>query len=234
MNDELRAKMVASAAECLKNHTYSELTNANGVEVWRCQEPGSTNLAFDICVTRYGMAIFGDIGHLTFDVGADYGINFLRSKSLDSVHGKLAASCKAKELDKDSILESVSDAIIELIDENVPAELKPSWLDAGCDLAQLKLWLSEISRAGEDSTLEYEELLDCITHIERFDAGERDIVPAFDFLAESENLLGVSDTWEWGITKPAEAVWRKIFYVQHAANAIMDQKLAAAALAVAS
>lgn len=224
MNDEQRGKLEANVSDWLKDHVYTELTNASGVEVWRCKKPGSNNLAFDICVTRYGMAVFGDIGHLTFDVGADYGINFLRNDSLGYLHSKLAASCKAVELDKDSILDSVREAIIEQIDENLADELKPEWNAEGGDLAQLKQWLGEMSREREDESLAYEELLDCIEHIERFDDGERDIVPAFDFLAESEKLLCTSDTWEWGITKTTMDVWRKLFYARHAANAIMAQK----------
>lgn len=233
MNDEQRTKLETDVAEWLKDHVYTELTNANGVEVWRCKKPGSNNLAFDICVTRYGMAVFGDIGHLTFDVGDSYGINFLRHDSIGYVHGKLAASCKAVELDKDSILDSVREAILEQIDENLADELKPEWNAEGGDLAQLKQWLGEMSRKREDETLEYEELLDCIEHIERFDDGERDIVPAFDFLVESEKLLCTSDTWEWGITKTTMDVWRKLFYARHAANAIMAQKAAAEAAALA-
>lgn len=219
----------SQAAEWIKNHTFTELVNANGVEVWRCQEPGSNNLAFDICVTRYGIAVFGDIGHLTFDVGADYGINFLRNHSIGSVHRKQAASCKAVDLDKASILSSVEEAIIELIDQHVPDALKPKWLEAGSDFDQLLAWLELMNAQNDDASLLYGELLDCIDRIQRFDDGTRDIVPAFDFLAESETLLGVHDTWEWSITKPTDDLWRKIFYVRHAANQIMALKEAALA-----
>jgi len=224
MNHE---ELAAQAAEWIKDHVYTELVNANGVEVWRCQKPGSINLAFDICVTRFGMAVFGDIGHLTFDVGADYGINFLRHQSEGYVHGKLAASCKAVDLDKESILASVEEAIIELIDQSVPDALKPEWLEAGSNLDQLIEWLGMMNEQDEDASLAYGELLECIDHIQQFDDGERDIVPAFNFLTESEKLLGVSDTWEWGITKPTDNLWRKLYYVRHAANMIMAQKEAA-------
>lgn len=226
MNQEQRNKLVANTAEWIKGHVYTELVNANGVEVWRCQTPGSNNLAFDICVTRYGIAVFGDIGHLTFTVGAGYGINFLRHESDGYLHGKLESTCKTVVLNKEGILENVKAAILEIIDDNMADDLKPSWFAEGGTLEELEEWLAEMEEQNEDRTLSYGDLLECIVHIRGLDDGDRDVVPAFDFLAENEKLLGVSDTWEWGITKPSEDVWRKLCYVRHAANAIMAQKTA--------
>ena len=218
MNDEQRGKLEANVSDWLKDHVYTELTNASGVEVWRCKKPGSNNLAFDICVTRYGMAVFGDIGHLTFDVGADYGINFLRNDSLGYLHSKLAASCKEVWIDKDAILEIVRDCICEAMDEEGVEHPE------GMSVEALIEWLEEQSSENvvEPPVDEWLEVLECITKFD--DNTDRDVVPAFDLLAENARLLRNGDLWERTITKPSDHVWRKLFYVRHAANAIMAQK----------
>jgi hypothetical protein len=228
MNDEQRAKLEANVSDWLKDHAYTELTNANGVEVWRCQKPGSHNLAFDICVTRYGTAVFGDIGHLTFDIDASYGLRYLANTCMHNLHGKLAASCKEEWIDKDAILETVSGCIYEALDEE---EFE---YPGGMDIQALIGWLDAMTKGREDSDLPFDEWSDLLERIGRFDEGTgRDIVPAFDLLSESEDLLRTSDLWESTFAKPSDHVWRKLFYVRHAANAIMAQKAAAEDAALA-
>ena len=56
-----RSELAARVAEDLAQHQYTQLVNENGVEVWRCQQPGTRVYHFDICVTAYGMSMFGDI-----------------------------------------------------------------------------------------------------------------------------------------------------------------------------
>ena len=80
MKDQERSELAARVAEDLAQHEYTQLVNENGVEVWRCQQPGTRVYHFDICVTAYGMSMFGDIDGLLWHVGADYGITFLRPK----------------------------------------------------------------------------------------------------------------------------------------------------------
>lgn len=228
MNDEQCAKLEANVADWLKDHVYTELTNANGVEVWRCQKPGSHNLAFDICVTRYGTAVFGDIGHLTFDIDASYGLRYLANTGFHNLHGKLAASCKEEWIDVDAILETVSDCIYTVLDDE---EVE---YPGGMDIKSLIGWLDAMAKQREESDLPFDEWSDLLERVGCFDTGTgRDIVPAFDLLAESEELLRTSDLWESTFAKPSDHVWRKIFYVQHAATAIMAQKAAAEDAALA-
>lgn len=221
MNEVQRTKLAIDTAEWLKDHAYTELANANGVEVWRCQKPGSHNLAFDICVTRYGTAVFGDIGHLTFDIDASYGIHYLANTGLHNLHGKLAASCKEEWIDLDAILGTVRECICDALDEE---EVE---YPEGMDIEALIGWLHATAKEGEESDLPFDEWADLLERVGRFDVGSsRDIVPAYDLLAESEDLLRTSDLWESTISKPSDHVWRKLFYVQHAAGAIMAQKAA--------
>ena len=221
MNEVQRTKLAIDTAEWLKDHAYTELANANGVEVWRCQKPGSHNLAFDICVTRYGTAVFGDIGHLTFDIDASYGIHYLANTGLHNLYGKLAASCKEEWIDLDSIIDTVTDCIFEALDDEEVA------YPEGMDVKALIGWLKATAREREESDLPFGEWADLLERVGCFDVGSsRDIVPAFDLLAESEELLRTSGLWESTISKPSDHVWRKLFYVQHAAGAIMAQKAA--------
>lgn len=224
MNDEQRTKLEANVTDWLKDHVYTELTNANGVEVWRCKQPGSHNLAFDICVTRYGTAVFGDIGHLTFDIDASYGIKWIANTGLHNLHGKLAESCKEVWIDKDAILETVRDCICEALEEDGVEHPE------GMSVEALIEWLKKESSENvvEPPVDEWLEVLDRITQFD--DGTDRDVVPAFDLLAESERLLRTSDTWETCFTKPSDHVWRKLFYVRHAANAIMAKKAATEAM----
>jgi hypothetical protein len=229
MNEEQSTKLAADIAGCLKDHAYTELTNANGVEVWRCQKPGSHNLAFDICVTRYGTAVFGDIGHLTFDIDASYGIHYLANTGYSNLHGKLAKACKEEWIDLDAILDTVRDCICTVLDDE---EVE---YPGGMDIKALIGWLEATAKAREESDLPFDEWAELLDRVGRFDTGtNRDIVPAFDLLAESEELLRTSDLWESTFSKPSDHVWRKIFYVQHAASAIIAQKVAAEAAAQAT
>lgn len=219
MNDEQRTKLETNVAEWLKDHVYTELTNANGVELWRCQKPGSHNLAFDICVTRYGTAVFGDIGHLTFDIDASYGIHYLANTGLHNLHGKLAASCKEEWIDLDAILDTVRDCIYEVLDDEEVV------YPEGLTVQSLIGWLEAKDEEELGPDLPFSQWVELLASVGCFDDGSgRDIVPAFDLLAESEELLRTSDLWESTISKPSDHVWRKLVYVQHAAGAIMAQK----------
>ncbi|RUT30859.1 hypothetical protein WG29040_23255 [Pseudomonas sp. PAMC 29040] len=221
MNDEQRTKLETNVAEWLKDHVYTELTNANGVELWRCQKPGSHNLAFDICVTRYGTAVFGDIGHLTFDIDASYGIHYLANTGLHNLHGKLAASCKEEWIDLDAILDTLRDCIYEVLDDEEVV------YPEGLSVQSLIGWLEAKDEEELGPDLPFSQWVELLASVGGFDdRSGRDIVPAFDLLAESEELLRTSDLWESTISKPSDHVWRKLVYVQHAAGAIMAQKAA--------
>lgn len=66
------------------------------VEVWRCKAESTTAYAFDIMMTRFGIAVVGDIGDLTFSVGLGYGISFLAGDDVTYyLHTKLNESHKA-------------------------------------------------------------------------------------------------------------------------------------------
>lgn len=236
MSEQERTVLAARVAEDLAQHQYTQLVSTNGVEVWRCKQPGTRNLHFDICVTAYGMSMFGDIDGLIWNVGADYGINFLRHKSDGYLHEKLESTCKREVIDFDSIRDTVCGCIVGRIDEEFDADQIPAWMvdlpNRGATLEQadqLSEWLREQGELGDDR-LPFDELSEVIEYVDRFaDGRDSEVVLAYDFLQQHEELIGGSDLWETTISKPCPNLMARLFYVRHAANAIMAIKEASAA-----
>jgi hypothetical protein len=230
MKDEERNALVARVAEDLSEHQYTQLVNENGVEVWRCAQPGTSMYGFDICVTRFGMSVMGDIGSLVFHVGASYGINFLRHKSDGYLHEKLDGDCKRKVIDLDSIRDTVCGCIAGRVEEELDVAEIPAWIlempnkGATQELAeQLVEWLRE--RTEDDERLPFEDLAEAIEEVETFAEGrDAEAVLAYDFLQNKEELIGGSDLWESQISKPCPNLTARLYYVRHAANSIMAIK----------
>ena len=231
MKEAERIALTARVAADLAQHQYKQLVNENGVEVWRCNAPGSSCYAFDICVTRFGMSIMGDIGSLVFHVGASYGINFLRHKSDGYFYEKLDEECKHQVIDFDAIRDTVCSCVVGRIEEELDEGDYPEWMleipDKGAtaeQAQQLVEWMQERA-AADDDRLPYTDLVDVIEEIDTFaDGRDRETVLAYDFIMSNESLIGGSDLWESRFSKPCPRVMAKLFYVRHAANAIMALK----------
>lgn len=101
-----KAQYIERAQEILSTHVYTELANTPKLVAWNCQRPNSSCYGFDILITRFGIAIVGDIDNLTFRVGLSYGLEFLAGSDLGYyIHSKLDLHCKEKELDSSSVLD---------------------------------------------------------------------------------------------------------------------------------
>jgi hypothetical protein len=231
VNREEQSKLVTDTAECLKNHAYTELVNTNGVEVWRCQEPGSIHLAFDICVTRFGIAVFGDIGSLAFGVGASYGIKFLAGNDPDYIYSKLEATSKQTDFNRPNFIGHVEEAICELVASKHASA--PEWMRGNYPQirgrgADLNSWLLDQIAQSEDPEL---SALAVALHEAWEFEDESDPSRAHEWLTDHEELLDIGDTWEWSLRKPTDSVWRRLYRVRHAARMIMEQKAQAQAVA---
>ena len=236
MNEQERSALTARVAEDLAQHQYTQLVNENGVEVWRCQQPDECWYAFDICVTRFGMSVMGDIGSLVFHVGESYGVSFLRHQSDGYLYEKLDESSRRQVINFDSIRDTVCSCIAGRIEQEFDADQVPAWMagisDQGATLEQaeqLGKWLRERDEA-DDYRLPFNDMADVIEEVETF-AEDRDaeIVLAYDFLQNNESLIGGSDLWETTISRPCPKVMARLYYVRHAAKAIMAIKEQAAA-----
>ena len=205
-----------NAAKWLKDHQYTCLADANGVEVWRCQKPGSINLAFDICITRFGISMFGDADSLVFNVGRSYGLDFLARNPDGYMIEKLDERYRSeREFDQDAFESIVFEAIIERLREDLPdGHDQPECTT----LAGLAEWIEE---QGFESDLA--ELVDVAHEALFIDENE---VRVFDWLRENEEALGLSDTWELRTDKPSESLMRRLHYISHAARQILAIKAA--------
>jgi hypothetical protein len=229
MSREEENKLLADSAEWLKDHAYTELANTKGVEVWRCQQPGTVHLAFDICITRFGISVMGDIGSLAFSVGASYGVKFLAGTDGDYIFGKLEASSKTTEFDLPGFIQRVEDVMCDWLSHS--RESAPEWMEdysknqgRGKDI---EAWL--LANAEGDG-----ELSALVVALREAWAFEGDSSAAHEWLVDHEELLEVSDTWEWDLRKPTDSVLRRLARVRHAARMIMAQKATAEAAAQAT
>ncbi|WP_122558523.1 hypothetical protein [Pseudomonas viridiflava] len=222
MNRDILAQMGHKAAEELKDHQYRLLADVPGAEIWRCQTPGSIHMAFDICITRFGIAVFGDIGSLTFSVGASYGIKFLAGTDGDYIYRKLEPSSKETDFDRNGFVTHVQLAICNLV--STKYETAPAWMDESAErerhMAELEPWLLKHAKEAEIAALH--------VALREATAYTADSSPsaAHEWLDDHEELLEVSDTWEWNLRKPTDSVCRRLARVRHAAQYIHALKIA--------
>lgn len=150
MNDERRhqewiaqrkaeeAKRRERAAECLKDYEYTVLADTDQLKVWRCKAPGTTCYAFDILITRFGIAIVGDINGLTFNVGLSYGIEFLAGKDIGYyIHSKLEEHCREREFDEEAFRVALVTGVCSQICENTHDDEDYAALPSGCGMTEV-------------------------------------------------------------------------------------------------
>lgn len=108
------------AAAAMTGHQYHCLASNEHIEAWRCAEPGTSIYAFDILITRYGIAVVGDIDNMTFSVGMNYGLEFLARDSVDCyMYGKLSQESREKEIDRAALLRFCCQNWLPLIAERI-------------------------------------------------------------------------------------------------------------------
>jgi hypothetical protein len=88
-------------AETMVGHQHTCLARQDNLVAWRCQPPQDKAYAFDILITRSGIAVVGDIDNLTFSVGLGYGIEFLAGDDvIYYMHVKLIEVCEKRSFSK--------------------------------------------------------------------------------------------------------------------------------------
>ncbi|QPG62113.1 hypothetical protein HFV04_021680 [Pseudomonas sp. BIGb0427] len=251
MNDEQRhqewiaqrkaeeAKRRERAAECLKDHQYTVLADTDQLKAWRCKAPGTTCYAFDILITRFGIATVGDIDGLTFNVGLSYGIEFLAGDDIGYyIHSKLEGHCREREFDEDAfraaLVTGVCNQVCEHIDEDQYSDL-PEWMrnDGGRHEAgrwdELRKLVTEHLAAieyGEDGRDFWDSLNDRLSEADDISYVEQ----ASMFMSEHHEELGLGcDYWEITIDKPRDSLINRLYLINHAAKAIVAQQAEAKA-----
>lgn len=234
--EQLREERRAEAAKYLKNHQYRPLIDADDVKVWRCQQPGTSAYAFDIMLTRYGIAVVGDIANLTFGVGLSYGLDFLAGDDVGYyIHSKLDEKCKTRDFDEASfrraLIEGICQRIADEADCDAYDEL-PAWVREekergpdGSRWADLRAFV-RVEARKDDAHEKWDEWEDLLA--EAADIGDQH--QAGVFMNEHCETLGLGpDWWEISVTTPAESLIIELYMIRHAAISILAQKQAAAA-----
>ncbi|MDH1403715.1 hypothetical protein [Pseudomonas sp. GD03730] len=212
-----------SAAELIKDHQYTLLAKTDSLEAWRAQKPGSHAYAFDLVMSRYGIAMYGDTGNLVWKVGASYGLKFLTNEGDDDeyVFLKLDANCQEKDLDEDYLEWIVFDAIEELLGlRNIPN--LPDWLPDTAPKAERFKQQRDWLLANAAAEPEYGSLALALDEVS--DLEDNSIAGAFKWLEDHQELLELSDDLDFELGKPTNSVMRRIYFARHAARQILAQK----------
>lgn len=235
--EQLRDERAAQAASILKNHQFRALVDNDDVKVWRCKQPGSTAYAFDIMMTRFGIAVVGDIANLTFGVGLGYGLDFLAGDDVGYyIHSKLDEKCKTKDFDETAFRRALIDGVCERIAEEADCDAYedlPPWVREenergrdGSRWADLRAFVRAEARKYDDASAKWEEWDDLLA--EATDIGDQHQAGAF--MNEHCETLGLGpDWWEISVTNPSQSLIRELYMIRHAAREILAQKQSAAA-----
>jgi hypothetical protein len=114
------ARELQLAAENVKDHTVERVCGRGPTEVWRCTNNGSSCYGFDLVISRFGIAMYGDVDSLVFSVGSAYGIDFLARKSVcQYMISKLEPEYRNKrELDEELLKQVLVEAGCSLLEDN--------------------------------------------------------------------------------------------------------------------
>lgn len=211
-------------AEWLKDHEYTQLAKTDTVEVWRAQKPGSSSYAFDLTMSRYGMAMYGDTGCLVWDVGASYGLEFLAGTDEDYVYRKLDASSRETDLDEAYLVEIVYEAIIELLGER--DLVLPEWKQAPVSMAERIQELEDWLMQADCKDSEFSALVVALRACQSLE--NTSVSSAYEWLSEHQELLELADDLDYTLSKPTNAVLQRIYLVRHAAQMILAGQKASA------
>lgn len=218
------ARYADEAARRLEHHVYTRLTPLGcTAEVWRCKRPDTTCYGFDLVVSRFGIASFGDTANLMFRVGASYGLPFLAGDDIEYyIHSKLDECCKSTELDEDHYQQILLETITEwLADNDYEAPAKGDMAD---DTYREILgdWLWDKYCAIDVMHDDHEKLYamhEAIAHQHPNSANE-----AHETLADLAKDLEQCYDYDHNFSQPAQHLIQDLYVLRHAAQRILAIK----------
>ena len=226
--EEKRKNYIDNAKRTLKDHRYTLLTKQNGCEVWRCGRPNSNMYAFNIALLPMGICVMGDIGELTFNVSRPLG--FLAGRDVEYyIHSKLSHESRETEYDDEGIKESVADRVKDVFADN-----EDLWdlfsEEEFCEIAEKIEHMSfieldefckklyhdtDVSHKGYDFLDDLQEFLGDVKCLNN----DRD---AYELL-DNCKVIEFYDCFEYGFNKPSESLIRRLYLINQASVAILQQ-----------
>lgn len=158
IKDKFAAEL-AQAAENVANHTPVLVCKKNENEIWRCTNNGSSCYGFDLVISRFGIAMYGDVDSLVFGVGSSYGIEFLaRSSVCGYMISKLEPEYREKrELDEDNLRKGLTEAGCQLLEHKFEPYAAEG-AHSNEDMVSLPEWLGSADHRDQDLDKVLEEL----------------------------------------------------------------------------
>lgn len=217
-------RYAAEAARRLEGHHYSRLTPLDcAAEVWRCKRPDTTNYAFDIVVSRFGIASFGDTANLMFRVGSAYGLPFLAGDDVEYyIHSKLDECCKVEELDEEHYEQVMLETIVNWLADNDYEAPAQEGMPDDTYREVLGDWIWVEYRASDVMSDDHDKLyalLDTIANSYATTANE-----AHETLATLASELGENYDYDYNFSRPAQHLIQDLYVLRHAARRILALK----------
>jgi hypothetical protein len=223
------------AAENMVDHEYTCIVDQKDAVIWRCKAAKNTFYAFDIMMSRFGIAVVGDIDNLTFSVGLGYGIEFLAGDDVTYyLHTKLSEVCKnrsfSEHLFREVLMRNIAKALHEECEEDMFESL-PEWLQDPdrvntvhwAEFRQLVLAKRRDMSHTDDRWMHWDDALDAAQEITFTEE-------AMIFMRDNSEALCLGDEWyENRVDEPSRGLVQCLYMINHAAKAIMAQKAQAAA-----
>lgn len=210
MIKEKFAAELAQAAENVANHTV-ELVSGVGKygtnEIWRCTKNGSSMYGFDLVISRFGIAMYGDVASLVFGVGSQYGIEFLaRSAVCGYMISKLEPEYREKrELDEDSLRQVLVEAGCRLLEEKFVPYIDENSEDGdnvelsdwvgGSDIITLDMVIEEMQKHSPEQThVDFDVFCDRVEEL-LDDRAPNGLQAVEAFISENHNELNLGCEW---------------------------------------
>jgi hypothetical protein len=238
MNKKDRTWYQLEARRILKNHDYVRI-GFGKCEVWQCTNNGSSTYGFDISISRFGIAVHGDIGSLSFRVGSYYGMSFLAGKDVEYyIYSKLDEAYHKTQVVKEKIKDMLAREMFYLLEDIV---CDPSEIGRELPEEQIgyKVQISEDSEhidemyefaekvsSGEISGIEVRKakmIFELLDAYRIFDDKYFEVSPAKAYEIMYENTsIDLADGLS--VTEPDRHIMWKLYIVNHAAKQIMKIK----------
>lgn len=234
------ARELEWAASNVKDHTVELICGKGANEIWRCTNKGSSNYGFDLVISRFGIAMYGDTDSLVFSVGSSYGIEFLARKSVcQYMISKLESQYRDKrELDGEALKTVLVGAGCYLLEQQFEEyradgeedyiEL-PDWVSQGSDGdtqgITLEMVTEEMKKHADEQSHQYfdqfPDYVECLIE-ERAPDGLQSVE---SYISEHHEELGLGCEWyEHTISKYSSTLIQRLEMLRLCALKIQEVK----------